>query len=57
LKNGVIEATSDANSWSKIATFQDGRASGKLPPGTRQVRLRVTGGQTEWLIIHEIVIR
>ena len=57
LKNGVIEATSDANSWSKIATFQDGQASGKLPPGTRQVRLRVTGGQTEWLIIHEIAIR
>lgn len=56
LENGVLEASADASSWTEIAAFTEGRASGKLPAGTRHLRLRVTAPQKNWLILHEIAI-
>ncbi|MFM2241863.1 MAG: hypothetical protein RLZ97_718 [Verrucomicrobiota bacterium] len=56
LENGVLEASTDGTRWTKIADFTDGTASGKLPPGTTHLRLRVTAPQTNWLIVHEIML-
>lgn len=54
LEHGVLEVSADGSNWTKLADFSDGKAAGTAPAGTRHVRLKVTGAQTNWLIIHEI---
>ena len=56
LENGVLEASTDGIAWSEIATFEKGKASGKLVTGSSHIRVRVTAPQTNWLIIHEISV-
>lgn len=56
LDAGVLEASSDGSSWTQIGEFADGDASGDLPEGTKQVRILVTEPQTNWLIVHEVVV-
>ena len=56
LEHGVLEASPDGTTWQALADFNDGEVTGKLPAGTRMVRLRVTEPQTNWLIVHEITI-
>ena len=53
LEHGVLEAETTPGQWSKVADFQDGTASGRLPKGSAAFRLRVLAGQTNWLILHE----
>lgn len=54
LEKGVLEISADGNAWKEIATFEDGKTTGKAPQGTAHLRLRVTAPQTNWLIIDEI---
>jgi hexosaminidase len=54
LEHGVLEVSKDGNTWQPVAEFADGSASANLPVGTRQIRIRVTKPQTNWLILHEI---
>lgn len=56
LQKGVLEASGDGSSWVTVATFENGKATGKAPKGTRQIRLRATAPQANWLIIPEITI-
>ncbi|MGA0846711.1 MAG: beta-N-acetylhexosaminidase, partial [Luteolibacter sp.] len=56
LEHGVLEASSDGRSWKHVADFQSGKASGTIAAGTSQIRLRVTQGQSNWLIVPEIRI-
>jgi hexosaminidase len=56
LEKGVLEASSDGKTWTEIASFENGKASGKLVAGTNYLRLRVTAAQKNWLILREIVI-
>jgi hexosaminidase len=56
LENGILEATSDGTDWKPLATFENGSATAKAPAGTRQIRLKVTKPQENWLIIHEITV-
>jgi len=39
-----------------LAEFSEGAAKGTAPTGTIGIRLRVTGPQKNWLILHEIQI-
>lgn len=57
LAAGVLEAKGKDGEWRKVAEFRDGVAEGELSEGTAAIRLRVTGGQNEWLIVHEIQVR
>ena len=57
LENGVLEASADGNSWTEIASFSAGKATGKAAPGTHHLRIRVTAPQTDWLIIDEVIIK
>lgn len=54
LEHGVLEASKDGATWTPVAEFADGSASGRVEAGTTHVRLRVTEPQTNWLILHEI---
>ena len=54
LEHGVLEASKDGTTWTLIADFVDGSASGRIEGGTTHVRLRVTQPQVNWLIVHEI---
>lgn len=55
LLNGVLEISEDGKNWREIAKFADGIAEAKNPAGIsfKGVRLRVTGGQSEWLVVRE----
>lgn len=53
---GVLEASADDTTWTKLADFADGKAAGNAPAGTRQLRVRVTEAQGFYLIIHEISV-
>jgi hexosaminidase len=57
LDGGVLEVSPDGSTWIEIAEFEDGVASGTLPKGTKQLRIRVTKPQKNWLIIQEIEIQ
>jgi len=54
LAAGVLEISADGSTWSKVADFAAGKASGSAPVGTRHLRLRATAPQENWLIVHEI---
>lgn len=56
LDKGVLEISEDGGKWTKLADVIDGKAEGTAPAGTRQIRLRVTEPQGNWLIIHEISV-
>lgn len=56
LGHGVLEASSDGSSWTRLADFADGAARATAPAGTSHLRLRVTAPQTNWLIVTEIVV-
>jgi hexosaminidase len=56
LESGVLETSNDGSTWTKLADFKDGKASGTAAAGTKQVRVRVTAPQEFWLIIHEISV-
>ena len=57
LEHGVLEVSSNGKEWTKIGDFEDGKAVGKAAAGASQIRLRVTGPQTNWLIVREIEIK
>lgn len=57
LEHGVLEVSKDGKEWTKVADFDDGKAVGKAAAGTSQIRLRVTGPQTNWLIVREIEVK
>lgn len=57
LAQGVLEASKDGKTWTKVADFENGKASGKLDSGTSDIRLRVTAQQKDWLIISEIEVK
>ncbi|MCW1924095.1 family 20 glycosylhydrolase [Luteolibacter arcticus] len=57
LDGGVLEASADGSTWKEVAAFEGGAASGALPTGTKQLRIRVTKPQKNWLIIHEIEVQ
>jgi hexosaminidase len=60
LKNGILEAGNGKNGeshWKKIADFSKGTANATLPKGTTQLRIKVTGSQTTWLVIREIEVK
>ena len=56
LESGVLEASADAKTWTKVAEFKDGRAEGAVPAGTTSLRIRVTKSQESWFTIGEIVV-
>lgn len=56
LEVGVLEASADDTTWTKLADFAEGKASAYAPAGTRQLRIRVTEAQGFYLIIHEISV-
>jgi hexosaminidase len=56
LANGVLEVSSDGNTWNALGEFVDGIATLTAPIGTTALRIRVTGPQEEALIIHEIIL-
>lgn len=56
LENGMLEASTDGSTWVQVAKFAAGTASGKLPSGATHARIRVSKPQTNWLIIHEVII-
>ena len=57
LEGGVLEASPDGTTWIEVGTFADGAASGTLPAGSKQLRIRVTKPQKNWLIIQDIEIQ
>lgn len=57
LDGGVLEASTDGSTWKEVAAFADGVASGTLPAGTKQLRIRVTKPQKNWLIVHEVEVQ
>ncbi len=54
LEAGVLETSPDGTTWTKVADFSTGKASGTAPAGTGHLRLRVTAPQKNWLIVREI---
>ena len=56
LEVGVLEASADGTTWTKLADFVEGVASANAPAGTRQLRVRATAPQGFYLIIHEISV-
>ena len=56
LEQGNLQSSVDGKEWKNIGNFTEGKASGKIPTGTKAVRILVTAPQKYWLIIHEIVI-
>ena len=56
LEQGNLQASVDGKEWKNIADFAEGKASGKIPAGTKAIRILVAAPQKFWLIIHEIVI-
>ena len=56
LENGVLEGSANGSSWAKLADFSDGVAVAQAAAGTRQLRVRVTKPQENWLIVHEILV-
>jgi hexosaminidase len=56
LESGVLEASPDAKTWTKVAEFKDGKAEGAVPAGTTSLRIRVTKAQESWFTIGEIVL-
>jgi len=57
LDGGVLEVSPDGSTWIEIAEFEDGVAKGSLPARTKQLRIRVTKPQKNWLILQEIEIQ
>ena len=56
LAAGVLEASADGKTWTKVADFSAGKSSGTAPTGTGHLRVRVSAPQENWLIVHEISI-
>lgn len=56
LASGVLEASADGSKWSEVAAFSDGSAAGPLPAGSKHLRIRVTKGQENWLIVSEVTV-
>jgi hexosaminidase len=56
LAAGVLEASPDGKTWTKVADFSAGKSSGTAPAGTGHLRVRVSAPQENWLIVHEISI-
>jgi len=56
LENGELQYSVDGKTWTKLAEFSAGKASGKIPARTQALRILVTKPQKFWLILHEIVM-
>ena len=56
LENGELQYSMDGTNWKKLGDFREGKAGGKIPAGTKALRILVTAPQKFWLILHEIVI-
>jgi len=56
LLDGVLELSPDGNKWDSIAEFFDGMATTTVPRGTRFARIRVTAGQDDPLVLHEVTL-
>lgn len=54
LAEGVLEVSSDGETWGGEARFVDGLAVAFAPKGTLYLRMRVTDDQPHALIIHEV---
>ncbi|MGJ8673030.1 beta-N-acetylhexosaminidase [Rubritalea sp.] len=54
LISGNLEVSTDGKTWSKIAEFKDGNASGNAPAGTKHIKVSITADHKKWLTIEEI---
>ena len=57
LRHGVLQASADGKSWSKLAKFKKGTAQAKLPRGTKYVRILCSKGQGDWLQVQDVDLR
>ncbi len=57
LEHGVVESSADGKTWTKVADFEDGKASGSVAAGASELRIRVTAAQKNWLIVDEIRVK
>ncbi|MFC5050558.1 beta-N-acetylhexosaminidase [Rubritalea spongiae] len=54
LASGTLEVSSDSQNWTQIAQFENGKATGEAPDGTKHIKITVTADQKKWLTIEEI---
>ena len=54
LNHGILETSKDGKTFTKIANFTKGTATGNAPKGSNFIRVSVTGKHTKWLIIQEV---
>ena len=56
LENGRLEVSRDGKQWKRISMFEDGKAVGIVPIGTKHIRFLATASHSKWLIVREISV-
>ena len=56
LESGELQYSVNGSEWKTVGSAQAGKLEGKVPAGTKALRLLVTAAQESWLIVHEIEI-
>ncbi len=58
LHSGVLEISTDGQTYTQVASFEGGKAQAKLEKETavKSIRIRATADQTDWLALREITI-
>jgi hypothetical protein len=56
LLDGVLELSPDGKKWDSPVGFFDGLTTTTVPKGTRFARIRITAGQDDPLVLHEITL-
>jgi hypothetical protein len=46
----------NGSEWKTVAAVKNGSVEGEVPAGAKALRLLITADQTNWLILHEIII-
>ena len=59
LEFGVLEASTDGQTWQQIAEFKKGIATGNIPEGTKKIRLRCTKRPSKpaWLQVYSFELK
>ena len=57
LHDGILEASEDGTTYTKVADFKDGVAEAEIGRQVKSIRIKCTKAQTFWLVITDVEVK
>ncbi len=57
LENGTLEVSADGTNFTQVASFKGGKAVADMTKQVKAIRITPAAGQTNWLVVRDIVFK